>query len=238
MNTSYYFHTSTPNNNNTIMSSDPVDLFDVTTRAIPSRRQPTYLQDLGSKPPVLHNAKSDLDPTEWKPDLGRTSSEAFSYLSKFHRKPETLTMSRRPALQGRSTTSALIGMSQTAPSLSHTPTTSTTSSSGSIAGTPSEFAASDLQSGTVDTALYSSSLENSSIENYAVDPILSVDNAPTPVPKRLSMQKTGGLESPIIGEIVYEKKWIPSDNANQINGSLKKLFMMQQKMSAPEVAEM
>lgn len=39
-------------------------------------------------PPELHNAKSDLDPTEWKPKLHRrgvsTNSEAFRYLSRFH----------------------------------------------------------------------------------------------------------------------------------------------------------
>ena len=103
-------------------------------------------------PPIAHNGKSDLDPTEWKPaetnDTGRKSpgkewkpklahrpsSEAFSYLSKFHRSSDSLTSKRRPALgRGRTT-------SRTAPSLSHTPTPST-SSDESLAGTPYEFVA-------------------------------------------------------------------------------------------------
>ncbi|KAF6234502.1 hypothetical protein HO173_007127 [Letharia columbiana] len=109
-------------------------------------------------PPVAHNGKSDLDPTEWKPaepiltetksppspKAGewkpklphRPSSEAFSYLSKFHRSSDSLYSKRRPALNhGRSTIS-----SRTTPSLSHTPTAST-SSEESLSGTPYEFVA-------------------------------------------------------------------------------------------------
>jgi hypothetical protein len=101
-------------------------------------------------PPKAHDGKSDLDPTEWKPaepcDTERKSpgkewkpklvhhpsSEAFSYLSKFHRSTESLASKRRPALgHGRST-------SRTTPSLSHTPTAST-SSEESLAGTPYEY---------------------------------------------------------------------------------------------------
>ena len=102
--------------------------------------------------PMTHDGKSDLDPTEWKPAepsdterkspgksgerkpklAHRPSSEAFSYLSKFHRSSDSLASKRRSALgHGRST-------SRTTPSLSHTPTAST-SSEESLAGTPYEF---------------------------------------------------------------------------------------------------
>ena len=74
---------------------------------------------------------------EWKPRLpDRPSNEAFSYLSKFHRSSDSLYSKRRPALgHGRSTLS-----SRTTPSLSHTPTAST-SSEESLSGTPYEFVA-------------------------------------------------------------------------------------------------
>ena len=74
---------------------------------------------------------------EWKPKLpNRPSSEAFSYLSKFHRSSDSLYSKRRPALgHSRNTLS-----SRTTPSLSHTPTAST-SSEESLSGTPYEFVA-------------------------------------------------------------------------------------------------
>lgn len=109
-------------------------------------------------PPMAHDGESDLDPTEWKPaepiltesksppspKTGewkpklpyRPSSEAFSYLSKFHHSSDSLYSKRRPALgHGRSTIS-----SRTTPSLSHTPTASA-SSEESVSGTPYEFVA-------------------------------------------------------------------------------------------------
>ena len=105
---------------------------------------------------MAHDGKSDLDPTEWKPaeavdterkspgngKIGewkpklphRPSSEACSYLSKFHRSSDSLSSKRRPALGHARTTS------RATPSLSHTPTAST-SSEESLAGTPYEFVA-------------------------------------------------------------------------------------------------
>ncbi len=101
-------------------------------------------------PPKSHDGTSDLDPTEWKPAeakdmekgspgkewkpklLHRPSSEAFSYLSKFHRSSDSLTSKRRPAL-GHGRTG-----SRATPSLTHTPTAST-SSEDSLAGTPYEY---------------------------------------------------------------------------------------------------
>jgi len=68
---------------------------------------------------TVHDAKTDIDPTEWKPKLEQ-SSEAFDYLSQFHRSP-----TQRPALQHRSTTST----GTDTPSLSYTPTTTASSMS-------------------------------------------------------------------------------------------------------------
>lgn len=85
---------------------------------------------------MAHDGKSDLDPSEWKPNLpDRSNSDAFHYLSQFHRSSTSLIPNRRPALQSRSTTTSV---AITTPSLSHTPTTNT-SSDVSLAGTPYEF---------------------------------------------------------------------------------------------------
>ncbi|KAL2040392.1 hypothetical protein N7G274_006835 [Stereocaulon virgatum] len=101
-------------------------------------------------PPQVHDGKSDLDPTEWKPAepcdmerkspgkewkpklVHRPSSEAFSYLSKFHRSTDSLASKRLPPPGHERSTS------RATPSLSHTPTAST-SSEESLAGTPYEF---------------------------------------------------------------------------------------------------
>ena len=124
-------------------------------------RIPTYIPALPFTPrscrtsrivPMAHDGKSDLDPTEWKPAETsdterkspgkewrpklphRPSSEAFSYLSKFHPSSDSLTSKRRTG-QGHART-----VSRATPSLSHTPTAST-SSEDSLAGTPYEFVA-------------------------------------------------------------------------------------------------
>ena len=87
-------------------------------------------------PPIAHEGKSDLDPSEWKPHpADRSSSEAFRYLGQFHRSPASVHPVRRPMLQTRGTPASA---AFTTPSLSHTPATST-SSGDSIAGTPYEF---------------------------------------------------------------------------------------------------
>lgn len=79
-----------------------------------------------------HHAKSDLDPTEWKPkgNGNSRSSEAFRYLSQFHRaSSSTLDENEkisavRPHMH-RSDTS-MTSMTTT-PSLASTPTTATSS---------------------------------------------------------------------------------------------------------------
>lgn len=126
---------------------------------------PTYVPRLqptprtapdGRIPAKFHDGKSDLDPTEWKPaESGMTqegsptksgewrpklthrpSSEATSYLGKFHRPSDSLTSKRRPLIGHSRTTIS----SRSTPGLSHTPTAST-SSEESLAGTPYEFVA-------------------------------------------------------------------------------------------------
>ncbi|KAI2790352.1 hypothetical protein POX_d05862 [Penicillium oxalicum] len=80
-------------------------------------------------PPAIHNAKSDLDPTEWKPVLGPraisitgttgvsplATSDAWSYLSHFHGGASTM-LARRPH---RSTTSLSALDGAPTPSLTH-----------------------------------------------------------------------------------------------------------------------
>ncbi|MCJ1417822.1 hypothetical protein MMC32_004167 [Xylographa parallela] len=200
---------------------EPTEVFGLTTRSIVARRRPTVLSNDISKPPLLHHFKSDLDPTEWKPDsIHRSTSEANNYLSQFHSLSPGVAKTRRPALNGRSTTSALM-MAQTAPSLSHTPTTSMTSSEGSIAGTPYEFVAS------IDTSeghgtLGSVSASTKTVE--AVTPVVTDGSPPSPIKETKLIKKHRA--SPIIGDLVYEKKWVPG-SVEHVTGSLKRLLYLQ-----------
>ena len=89
----------------------------------------------------IHHAKSDLDPTEWKPNLTRrgvssTNSEAFRYLSRFHQATANLDdpaaverVQARPALANnhRSSTSITSLNTTNTPSLAQTPTTTSSS---------------------------------------------------------------------------------------------------------------
>jgi len=91
-------------------------------------------------PSDFHDAKTDLDPSEWKPVIARrngscmslTSSEAWQYLSHFHGGEESLLPSspRRYGSAHRSTTS-LSGLmnnsTMNTPPLTHTPTTEASS---------------------------------------------------------------------------------------------------------------
>jgi hypothetical protein len=84
------------------------------------------------KPSGTHTAKSDLDPTEWKPVLARSStsltSDAWTYLSKFHTEPLRPTVHRSasslPALAGTSSSSH-----SRVPSLTNTPSVASSVSS-------------------------------------------------------------------------------------------------------------
>lgn len=83
-------------------------------------------------PADVHHAKSDLDPTEWKPKGTRNlrNSEAHRYLSQFHRASMSISdenekiETTRPPMH-RSHTSMTSRMST--PSLASTPTTATSS---------------------------------------------------------------------------------------------------------------
>ena len=89
---------------------------------------PSSVPTLSSRIPAdLHNAKSDLDPTEWKPKLHRRGeSEAWRYLSQFHQSTSTVGSdgqdgkAQRP-LNSRGSTTSFV--SSTTASLSLTPTT-------------------------------------------------------------------------------------------------------------------
>lgn len=97
-----------------------------------------------------HSARADLDPSEWKPRLlTRSNSEAFRYLSQFHRSPTTAGSDLndegggpRHLFSHCSTTSIA---SMTTPSLSLSQTPSTASSSLST-GAEYDFNTRPLQS--------------------------------------------------------------------------------------------
>ena len=195
------------------------EVFEFGSRIILPSALPTPRPLPARIPPVAHDGKSDLDPTEWKPAEGsvqenpggggkpvtwrpklahRPSSEAYGYLAQFHRSaPAT---ARRGALNGRNT-----------PSLSHTPTTSA-SSDGSEAGTPTEVS--------VDSHVSHGDAKTSKRAN--------VKRAELVTPKVASMGSTGttksdGMENTLVGEISYDKKWLLGGKTSAA-GSLKKLL--------------
>jgi hypothetical protein len=101
-------------------------------------------------PADLHDAKSDLDPTEWKPIIptcngssaSLASSEAWTYLSNFHGGDEALLSSRRGGRGHRCVTSlwALGHTHGPIPSLSHTPTSVASSFNSNSDGFMYDFA--------------------------------------------------------------------------------------------------
>ncbi|KAL8999093.1 MAG: hypothetical protein Q9169_001981 [Polycauliona sp. 2 TL-2023] len=94
-------------------------------------------------PPEAHEGKSDLDPTEWKPKLAhRPTSDASKYLSQFHRTPPSYGSPRRgsPHRPAALHAQTMYSVPTNAPSLSATPSASSTSSEDdSVAGTPYDF---------------------------------------------------------------------------------------------------
>ena len=207
-----------------------------------NRRSPITTLAAYSKPPMLHDAKSDLDPTEWKPDLKQRAvsdaSEAFQYLSQFHRSTPVLS-SRRPALPARRTPSTLT-TAFTTPSLSHTPTTSSPSSEISPSGTPYEFAAGPtsppllLPSKLEVDATYSTRPPSSnSIGLMAQGP--SHENlSGAPTGKSLSAGRGGMMSlrrAKVEGGVMYEKEksWVVLEEES-IRGSLNKLLRMREGM--------
>ena len=194
-------------------------------------KMPTYVPRLvptprtapdGRIPPELHDGKSDLDPTEWKPsDLtisthgksppqpittggggewrpklsNRQKSEASLFLGKFHHpSSDSLVSKRRPNLAARSATTA--SSRTTIPSLTHTPTASTSSSEGSLAGTPYEF---------------------------VTGPVIGAVSMPTAYPTvTLVDDKDANVEGG--NDLTYEKKYVSTSLGSAAAGSLKKLL--------------
>ncbi len=191
-----------------------------TARTILPRRLPTPRPLDPRIPSAAHDGKTDLDPTEWKPAdqdgpegtpaggkattgkpklVHHPSSEAYSYLSQFHRSTPT---SRRPL---RST-----------PSLSHTPTT-TASSADSMAWTPSELVMTSLGSKT-DTSLASPAKTK---EAELVSPtVIAISENAISDAKR-SPPKSGGAASTLGGALSYEWK-LNFDSKGSAVGSLKR----------------
>ncbi|EED21954.1 conserved hypothetical protein [Talaromyces stipitatus ATCC 10500] len=146
-----YTMTSSPSSPINIDTSSSIMSTTPTSKPIPVSRPL-----VARIPSDLHDAKSDLDPTEWKPIIsggnhrhGRdgsstslASSDAWNYLSQFHHPrgqderissstpSSSMPLFRRPPTARNSTSS----LSTMAPSLVNTPSTTTASSS--VTGSP------------------------------------------------------------------------------------------------------
>ncbi|KAL1852613.1 hypothetical protein Plec18167_007706 [Paecilomyces lecythidis] len=117
-------------------SSPPMSPRSIVAPMTPTRLPPSSFPT-GRIAAELHDAKSDLDPTEWKPVIHRrhgsatslASSEAWNFLSQFHGNEEATPVARRPGMGHRSSSSLSILTSGGAgsPSLAHTPSTATSS---------------------------------------------------------------------------------------------------------------
>ena len=170
---------------------------------------------------MAHDGKSDLDPSEWKPNLpDRSTSDAFHYLSQFHRSSTSLTPIRRPALQSRSNTSVAI----TTPSLSHTPTTNT-SSNVSLAGTPYEFINRPLLSRHDPTNSASAGIKSIDLVIPRIPSAFSGSESDVATdPKLPSTDQKCQLESTtIIDDVKFKKRYVGESHGHAA-GSLKKLF--------------
>ena len=158
-----------------------------------------------------HEGKADLDPTEWKPKLPhRPTSDASKYLGQFHRTPPRSLSPRRPvAIHVQSTSSVPL----TAPSLSATPSASSTSSGDSVAGTPYNFANRPL--------MHANSVAIKSVD--LVTPQIPLAYTVPTKPARQAkcaikitgppVAPTGGATENVAlaGDLSYEKKWNLAD---------------------------
>lgn len=113
------------------------DAYECTARILVPSLKPTVPIPYFASPSLRHHSKSDLDPTEWKPKLQhRPASEASRYLAQFHHGSDDFSEPHRRGYRRAAT--APIG--HIAPSLSHTPmTTSSISSTRSLACTPHSY---------------------------------------------------------------------------------------------------
>lgn len=217
-----YLPLFSPSLNPYTTGEDSEDILGLKVRSISARQQETDSSLSPRIPPLAHEGKSDLDPSEWKPNLlPRSSSEAFQYLSQFHRSSTSLAPTRRPALQMRRTTASV---AITTPSLSHTPTTST-SSDESLAGTPYEFVTRPLLLRHDPT--YSASAGTKSVDLVIphIPSAFSVPVSGIAVDTKLSSTvKKYDLEGTTIsGDGDFGKRWVVG-NPGPAAGSLKKLL--------------
>ncbi|KAI4169857.1 MAG: hypothetical protein LQ343_005406 [Gyalolechia ehrenbergii] len=177
------------------------------------RAMPTPRPTLSARiPPKAHEGKSDLDPTEWKPKCPhRPTSDASSYLGQFHRKPPTSWSPRRPAAIHAQTMSSV---PLTAPSLSATPSASSTSSSSdSVAGTPYNFANRSLMHSN------SAAIKSVDLVTPQFPSACSVPAKPTGQTELAAKASgpPGAAENiALAGDLSYEKKW----NLAHLHGSL------------------
>ncbi|MCJ1470604.1 hypothetical protein MMC07_009250 [Pseudocyphellaria aurata] len=217
-----YLPLFSPSLNHYISGEDCEDILGLKARNASARQQSADSLLSPRIPPLTHEGKSDLDPSEWKPNLSpRSSSEAFQYLSQFHRSSASLAPSRRPTLPTRRTTASV---AITTPSLSHTPTTST-SSDESLAGTPYEFATRPLLPRHDPT--YSASAGTKSVDLVIphLPSAFSVPVSGIAVDTKLSSTaKKCDLESTTItGDANFGKRWVVG-SPGPAAGSLKKLL--------------
>lgn len=186
------------------------------------RQQPLAPLPSTRIPPFAHEGKSDLDPSEWKPNLShRSSSEAFLFLSQFHRSSASLTPTCRPTLQSRSTVASV---AITTPSLSHTPTTST-SSDESLAGTPYEFTTRPLLPRLDPKHSTSAGTKSVDLVTPHIPSAFSVPNDIATDVKSAPKIKRNGWDNMTAGDVTFEKKWVVG-SIGPAAGSLKKLLEM------------
>ncbi|KAL2819903.1 life-span regulatory factor-domain-containing protein [Aspergillus cavernicola] len=113
----------------TLQSSLPMSPPTIVAPLTPTKAPVTASQPIRI-PSHMHDAKTDLDPTEWKPVIATDArsasvmaSDAWKYLSQFHGDDSVLPI-RRARIDHHSSTSL-----STLPSLSHTPSTASSVSS-------------------------------------------------------------------------------------------------------------
>ncbi|KAL8953578.1 MAG: hypothetical protein Q9222_000573 [Ikaeria aurantiellina] len=189
---SLHSHTSSEDVDNDMFGSKP--------RTYVERARPTPRPKPTARiPPEAHEGKADLDPTEWKPKLThRPTSDASNYLSQFHRTPPTRGSSprRTTAMQAQS----LNSIPMSAPSLSATPSASSTSSTDSVAGTPHD-------------SVYRPMTIHRSGTSKSIDLVTPQILSSKPIPPRKRKDKVTLKpdEGHTLSEdLSYEKKWSPN----------------------------
>lgn len=158
---------------------------------------------------IGHESKSDIDPTEWKPK-SEGSSEAFQYLSQFHRSP-----SQRPNPLHRHTT----GTGINTPSLSYTPTTTASSVS---TDAPYSFSTGPLPPRHLS---YSGSVK--SIDLVTPHPTFCQATGASSVPGSVSVVGKPVADAGADVEaatLTYEKKWMLPGAGSPSTSSLKNLL--------------